>query len=204
MYFHMSISFASARTVGQMAAKIRLGCPSCVCLTDADGNPGRFGRFKLQKKPLSTSERAEAWRVAAWNLLFWDVLFGVGLAYPIWLARGPRLPFDCWSELLHLAVAYPLLTVRLTTTCERSRCASSIDMPFCAGLLVLHLPQMHALAPAIQAHSQDAPSLQGTRSYLRRLWCVAEAFDAQQTMFFAMARNIFCPDATTCSCSAPN
>ena len=72
----------------------------------------RFRKYKLQPhaSPLSFNERWECWKVALINMGFWNALFGMGIAYPIWLARAPPVEFSLTSELPALLLAYPILT----------------------------------------------------------------------------------------------
>lgn len=77
-----------------------------------DHRPGRYRRFKIQPDApaLTAAERRDAWHTSTVNVLFWDVVFGMGLAYPVWMARGPPAIFQLWMELPALLFVYPLVT----------------------------------------------------------------------------------------------
>ena len=63
---------------------------------DADGGK-RYRHYKLQQtaSPLTFEERWDCWKCALINLFVWNAVFGMGLAYPIWLARAPPAEWVC-------------------------------------------------------------------------------------------------------------
>ena len=77
---------------------------ACGWMDAADGGQ-RFRAHKVQPAapPLTAEERADAWRTALVNMCGWNTVVGVGIAYPLWLSRGPP-PAASWAQLpLHLA-----------------------------------------------------------------------------------------------------
>eukprot|EP01051_Picozoa_sp_SAG22_P012277 SAG22_NODE_1259_length_4983_cov_2.399877_4_plen_307_part_00 len=85
---------------------------TCAIFSHMDRRPGQYRRFKIKPDApaLTEAERREAWRASTVNVLFWDVIFGMGVAYPVWIWRGPPAAFSLLVELPALVLVYPLLT----------------------------------------------------------------------------------------------
>ena len=95
---------------------------------DADGGK-RYRHYKLQQtaSPLTFEERWDCWKCALINLFVWNAVFGMGLAYPIWLARAPPAEWVWSTELPQLFFAFPVLT----------------DLWFYGAHRIMHLPYFY-------------------------------------------------------------